>query len=243
MTIAQHYDRPPIVEAVIDFKFDETLSDRELERLRDRFKGDFPTVEEKRNITVHVQPGRVDTNSALAGYKMTAQNAADLVLVNSDSFGSVRLAPYERWENLRANAERNFEIFTKVVGRKKIVRIGVRFINRIDIPHAQMQGRPLLNFIKVGVSLPLEVTEIITDSSVAVSGIEVLTGAKVTIRSGLVPSPLIDYMSISLDIDVFWDSNIPGRIDEIWNKTESLRNAKNAVFENCVTDEIRGLFR
>ena len=70
---------------------------------------------------------------------MTAQNAMDLVLINEDSFGTVRLA--ERWEVLIADARRNFDGFTKVVGRKKIVRMGVRFINRIDIPTASFSGR------------------------------------------------------------------------------------------------------
>jgi hypothetical protein len=33
------------------------------------------------------------------------------------------------------------------------------------------------------------------------------------------------------------------RIDEIWEKTEVLRHAKNAVFEYCITDDLRVLFQ
>lgn len=243
MVNARHYERPPIVEAVIDLKFDAPLSEKLLGRLRDRFKRDFPTVEEKRNIHVAVHPNKATTSSTLAGFKMTAQNAADLVLINVDSFGSERLAPYERWEALRAAAERNFEMFTKVAGRQSIVRIGVRYINRIDIPSADIQGRPLVEFVKVGVSVPEAVTEVITDYSIFVAGNEPTTGAKMSIRCGFVPSPLIERVSVALDIDVYWDYDIPGRIEEVWNKTEILRNAKNIVFENCITDQTRALFQ
>jgi uncharacterized protein (TIGR04255 family) len=186
---------------------------------------------------------RVETNSERAGFKMTAENAIDVILINSDSFGSARLAPYDRWENLVAGARSNFETFTKVVGRKQITRIATRFINRFDIPTEKIEGHSFAKFVRVGVSLPIAVSHVIGDYSLAVTGFEVSTGAKFLIQNGTVPPALLDHISISLDIDAYWDSEIPTRIEEIWEKAETLRDAKNAIFENCITDEMRELIQ
>ncbi len=242
MASKRHYDRPPIVEAVIDLKFDGVLPDRELRRLRDRFKSGFPSIEEKKNIRVEVGAQGVSTNETPAGFKMTAKNAVDVVLINEDSFGTVRLAPYNRWESLIANAKVNFELFTKVVGRKKVVRLGVRFVNRLDIPKAKIVGRPLAEFIKLGITLPEGIARQTGGHSLAVNLVEASTGAKVLLQSGEILPALLDHTSFTLDIDASWDSDISNRIDEMWDSVELLRSAKNACFESCITDELRGLF-
>ena len=72
MVVHRHYDRPPITEAVIDVKFDTNLTEKERERLMERFRGNFPSVEERKSITVEVGPVGVTTEATTAGYKMTA---------------------------------------------------------------------------------------------------------------------------------------------------------------------------
>jgi uncharacterized protein (TIGR04255 family) len=244
MIASRRYNRPPIVEAVIDFKFEGNLSDRELERLRDRFKAKYRSIEERKNIQIEVQTDQIVTNPISAGFKMTAENAIDLILINPDSFGSVRLAPYEKWESLFATAKDNFDLFTKVIGRRKIARIGVRYINRLDIPNAKVEGKPLSQFVRVGIALPVEVSSVVGGFSFTFTGIEVSTGAKLILNSGTIAPPaLLEHTSISLDIDVSWDADIPARVEDIWAKTEVLRHAKNAVFEGCITDELRALLQ
>ena len=104
------------------------------------------------------------------------------------------------------------------------------------LPYPWTRGQPRI-------SLPLEISNVVGDYSLAVTGIEVSTGAKLTIQSGTIPPALLDHFSISLDIDAYFDSDIPMRLDEIWKKAEILRHAKNAGFENCITDELRILFQ
>ena len=242
MTSKRYYNRPPIVEAIIDLKFDGILSDRELRRLRDRFKTNFPAIEEKKNIRVEVNAQGISTKSTPAGFKMTAKNAVDMVLINEDSFGTVRLAPYDRWKNLIRAAKNNFEIVMKAVGRKTVVRLGVRFVNRLDIPSAKIMGRDLAEFVKLDIALPQGIAKERGSHSLAVNLVEVSTGAKVLLQSGEMVPALLDHRSVSLDIDASWDSDISNRIDEMWASVELLRNAKNACFEACITDELRSLF-
>jgi uncharacterized protein (TIGR04255 family) len=239
----QHYPRAPIIEAIIELRFGGAFSDKELARLRAHFKSSFPTIEDRTNIKVEVGQSGVTTLESPAGFKMTATNAVDLVLVGVDTFATVRLAPYERWEHFRAAAETNFSEFTEAVGRKVVSRIGVRFMNRLDVPLKEVDGSSLNKFLKVGVSIPLDVSSVIEQFSFTFQGVERSTGAKLNINSGVMPPALIDHLSLLLDIDVYWDSDIPGRIDKMFEKVEQLRHAKNSVFEHSITDQARELFR
>lgn len=243
MTTKRRYARPPIIEAVIELRFEGALSNREVERLRNRFKKDFPAVEERKAVKVEIRADKTITDSQPAGFMMTAKNGSDLILTNLEGFSSVRRAPYESWESFIAAAKRNFEVFTKIVGRKKITRIGTRFINRLDIPEADVVGHSLNDFFKIGISLPLEIAKVIGSFSLAVESVEITTGSKFTIRSGILSPALLDHVSINFDIDAFLDSDIPSQIDEIWAKAELLRQAKNSVFENSITDKLRTYFK
>jgi uncharacterized protein (TIGR04255 family) len=240
---SQHYSRAPIVEAIIDMRFEGRLSLRDMERLRDHFRSDYPTVEDRQQVTVEFRDGKITAIGAPSGFKMTAKNAADLVLITEESFATVRLAPYDEWGAFKPLAQANFDGFTKIIGRRKILRIGVRFVNRIDIPDAQIVGREMTEFLAAGISVPENVSKEMNEFAFTYAGVSTRTGAKIVIRSAIQPPALIDHTSVSLDIDAAWDANIPGRIDEIWEKTDILRDTKNDVFENCITDRTRDLIR
>jgi uncharacterized protein (TIGR04255 family) len=212
-------------------------------RSRDKFKRGYPTIEEKKTVNIEILTNEVKHTSTPAGFKMTARNAADLLLINVSSIGTSRLAPYESWDIFVQLAKENFETFTKLVGRKTLTRIGARYINRFDIPNNIIVGRELTEFLRIGISLPDEITKVTGPFSLAVNAIEATTGAKLLIQSAVIPPALLDHTSITLDVDAYFDQEIPQRINEMWEKTSILRNAKNSVFEHSITDKLRELFR
>src|SRR5262245_31764965 len=136
MAESKHYSRPPITEAVLELRFEGQLNARELERVRDRFKPRYPTIEQLQMFEVEIGEGGKATPKFInVGYKMTAKNALDIVMAKTNTFGTIRLAPYKNWEAMRGCAAENWESFEDVLKtRKRVVRIGARFINRIDIP-------------------------------------------------------------------------------------------------------------
>jgi uncharacterized protein (TIGR04255 family) len=237
------YSRPPITEAVLEFQFEEAFGDRDLEKMRDRFARAYPSIELLQHIQVTFLEGKATTQSSLNGYKMTAASAIDVLLIQRNSLGTVRLSPYHQWETLRSRAEENFETLAKILGRRKIMRIGARYMNRFDVPSSEVEGKPLTTLLNVGVTLPENVAAEIANYAFTVEGREAVTGAKVRLQSAILPPALLEHVSISLDIDAYLDANIPGRMDEIWNCTELLREAKNSVFENSITDEMRNFIR
>lgn len=240
----RRYKRPPIVEASFEVRFRQTLSTREMERLRDRFKRTHPTIEEQRQVNIELLAQKaVTTEATLVGYKLTASNASDLVIIQQHALGSSRLAPYEGWESFIKGARGNFETLNKIVGHREVTRLGARFVNRIDIPNALIQGREIVSLIKAFVALPEEITTVAGTYGLWINFIEKSTGVKVLLQSSIaLPPPVLDHTSIVLDIDASVDSGIPSQKEAIWRVAETLRTAKNRVFEGVITDDLRRLF-
>jgi uncharacterized protein (TIGR04255 family) len=239
----QGYARAPIVEAVFDVRFSEVLSERDMERLKDRLKSRYPTVEDRKNIKIEVKADKVITTSNPAGYKMTASNAMDVILIQTNDLGSARLAPYQTWEDFIGVARENYEVFTKIVGRKTLTRVATRFVNRFDIPTEEIEGHDVAEWISTSIVLPESLTKAIGPYSFAVNFIHQNTGTKVLIQSGIIAPALLKHVSINLDIDVSVDTDISAHKDEIVKIAPRLREAKNSVFESLITDKLRAKFR
>jgi uncharacterized protein (TIGR04255 family) len=244
MVSKKGYARAPIVEAVFEARFSETLSEREMERSRDHFKSKYPNVEDRSNIKIEVKPNNiVSSNATIAGYQMTAKNAVDVVLIQSASIGSIRRAPYTTWDELIDVARNNYDAFIKIVGRKTVTRIGARFINRFDIPTEEIEGGDVVDWICTSVVLPDKLAKTIGPYSLAVNFVHLDTGVNVLVQSGIVAPALLKHVSINLDIDAYIDSDIPVHREKLWDIAPRLREAKNSVFESLITGKLRERFR
>lgn len=237
------YARAPITEAVFDVRFAEKLSAREMERLRDSFKNQYSKIEDFNDIKVEITNGKAATTTQRSGHKLTAINAADIILIRELSFGSGRLAPYENWENFSAVALKNLEQVTTVVGRKMINRIATRFINRFDIPASEIENRDVNEWVTATVALPESLVKTIGPYSLAVNFVHAETGAKALVQSGVVAPALLKHVSILLDIDVYIDEGISAHKDEVSRLAPTLRAAKNSIFETLITDKLRERFK
>jgi uncharacterized protein (TIGR04255 family) len=130
-----------------------------------------------------------------------------------------------------------------VVGKKKVNRIGTRFINRIDIPNHVLEGRKVPELFRTNITIAPEIGGDVDNFAFSLNTVHKATGAKLTIQSAIVQPPaLLEHTSVALDTDAFWDTEIPLRVDEMWAKADVLQDAKNEVFESSITDRLRELF-
>ena len=58
------------------------------------------------------------------------------VFFRHDTFICSRLAPYTGWDDFFARTVRAWEVWRKSAGHTVLSRIGVRYVNRIDVPVA-----------------------------------------------------------------------------------------------------------
>lgn len=239
------YKRPPITEAVIEIRLDEPLNKEKVEKLHERLKNDYSSSDHLVEIEVRVelkQP-QATADELGHGYKLASEDQADTLLIMPNLMACSRLAPYNGWEKFRARAEENWTKWKKSTGYKKIQRLGTRYINRIDIPAADVEKIKIEDYLKVYPEYPeSELPSGILKYTMQIAGPIEEGNLGVIINSSVIRSPLVDHLSVVLDIDVSLTSNVPQKDGEIWEIFDLMRVIKNRVFESCVTDNARKLF-
>jgi len=239
------YDSPPITEAVIEIRFDSSINKKALAKTVKAFTKYYPELKpiDQYEFEVAVRNGVPKTNTKIVReFKLTSPDMTEVIVLKNSAFVLSQLAPYKSWEDFIVRFERDWNLHKKIVGRKNIVRIGVRFINRIDIPK---KGNSLVNEYEYLNIYPKQPEEIGPFISYAVQTQMFLPelDAFLKLNSAVVPSPLIDNISIVFDQDISRESELPQNTEDILAHLNEVRGEKNRVFELCMTDKARELFR
>jgi uncharacterized protein (TIGR04255 family) len=241
----KHYAKAPIVEAAIDVRC-VFASERTLEQLgpiQGLLAADYPSSREdqvqfKAQITSAV--GFTEEHR-VTGFRVLTADRSRIVGVSIDGFTFSWLAPYDRWESLRDEARRTWELYRSITSPISVSRVGVRFINRFDFPKLTEAGIELDQYFRTAPRIAPELPQGLESFFLRFQlGIDGSPRTMLTItETGVAPtSP--DVVSVMLDIDVF-AQGLDVTVEEAWNIIERLRDQKNHAFESCITDEARKL--
>jgi uncharacterized protein (TIGR04255 family) len=242
MSNGNPYRRPPVVEAVIDLQFVDQIQARELERLRDRFKKKYPSVLERSDFQFVVGSNSPPTYR-ISGYQMTSEDGKGVLILQERGITTSVLAPYQNWENLIATAKANFDTLLKVTERPKLKRVATKFVNRIDVSYGRLLEKRWDEFVNIGPALPQGLANGIAGFNLAIQFALANSAAKAIVNAIVLPPFLVGYLSLQLDIDVYYEEGIPLRFDEMWKLVDGLREAKNRIFEASITDNLREVIR
>jgi uncharacterized protein (TIGR04255 family) len=237
--MVQSYKRPPIVEAVIEVRLQTPIDSDLLERIKDELLKEYP-VPPLRTMAVNVELSEAPKVLQQAqGYRLSSGDGAALVNIGPNSLSTSRLAPYEGWEAFVACARLNFSTWRKLTGWRKISRLGVRYVNRIDVPGQSVQIGDYLTF---GMVLPPLGPPSL--SSFAINAAMPLgkDNCNLILNSGSAPSPLVNVTSFILDLDVSREVDLPQNEEGLWELANRMRVHKNSIFEACITERARELF-
>src|SRR5262249_18485898 len=128
------YPRAPITEAVIELRTDP-IDPETAKRIKRRIESRYERSEElvMLEMEASVDPRtEAKVTRTPRGYKRTSADEADIGQGGTTGGISVsRLAPYQGWEQLIPRLQKDWADLRKVIGRPRLQRIGVRFINRI----------------------------------------------------------------------------------------------------------------
>lgn len=239
------YKRPPITEAVIEIRLEQPLTTDMVNALHNRLKNDYVNSEQMAGIRVKldVPQRQIAVNQQDDGYKLTSEDRVDILMINPGSMSCSRLAPYEGWDAFRARAEDVWRKWKRITGYRKISRLGVRYINRIDIPTPENNRIKVEDYLSAYPAYPEpDIPEISTYTMQLSAPVE--NGAFILIlNSGAKPSPLVGHISLILDLDIVRAEDVPQKDDQILEMLDSMRDHKNRIFESCITDNARKLFQ
>ncbi len=122
----KHYQNPPVLEALCQFKFQpaESWDNAIAERFYERAQPQFPQRRCDELSGRHWQFRREDGSALL-------QVAPHRLIIN-------QLAPYPSWQKFKSMILSAYENFLEVAQPRGLASMGLRYLNRIDVP-----GKPI----------------------------------------------------------------------------------------------------
>ena len=111
-----HYRHPPITEAVIEIRLQDSLSEKVVEKIHSRLEKKYESSEKIARIGVMFDAKEkkiAEMPGEFVGYKLTSKDQADIVQIKPNAMACSRLAPYKGWENFEPRVRENWETFRK----------------------------------------------------------------------------------------------------------------------------------
>lgn len=243
----KHLRKAPVVEAVIELRarpagtWDEaTIGPRLKEVMRDKYPAaqamqlfSFSMPIAVNTVAQPLSPTAVaEHSSEWGGLRFKNPDSTQIAVFKRDSYSFSRLPPYTRWSAVVSEALRLWKTYSDLSGATRIERIGVRFINRLDVP---TQGLKFEDYFSGFGSVPgdLPLSNFVSHQSIEVPGHPYAVVLIRTVQSPLAP----DAKTIGLitDIDVAMPQPIPNDRRIITQRLAEMRFLKNMVFFGSVT--------
>lgn len=238
------YKRPPITEAVVELICDPLPSlkirKKALKKLEKNYENYKPVP--LKNVTVEISStGEAKTKAKdFVREQFSSDNMTQQLIINGNSIVIAQLAPYTGWENFRARIIRDWDTWQKEVNVQTIQQIGMRYINRIDVPISESS----LNYKDYVTIYPSTSGLLDPCGQYSVNLNTTLKDIDSTLilKTALVESPLPNHKSIVIDIDIIHRYNKRPDDKELYEIIDQARKKKNEVFETCITNKARELF-
>lgn len=239
------YTRPPIIEAVIGITFAQPIKESVLATADRRFAKHYPAHQDNNHVNIKLNTV-IGTHKALAhsaeqelitGHRRMSTNMDEIAVLLPDSLLVSQLAPYHGWDAFVARFKRDLALYKRPGTFREISRVGVRYINRIDIPASGnlVEHEPYLNLYP---RVPDQLGPLLGYAMQSTFNLGD-TGCQVTINSGPVASPTLGHASFVVDIDIYTTTQLPKKDAEIFALLHQIRVEKNRIFEACVTQRAR----
>lgn len=245
---SRQYPRAPIVEAVLEMRV-VTPEDVTVEHLAGVAADDSSYLEPNSFYEVQGQLNLAEsgvTAEALqrhTGYQRQSRDGARHFQARKDAFAYLQRSPYSDWESFVGEAERLWHAYKSVARPVALLRIGSRFVNRIDIPGSSVE---LKDYFRTTAEVSPDLPQAISGLLLQIQLPEVRPGIGCNIIATLTTPAEPETVSAILDIDVFCTPDIDPSLltfdKDVRGWLSRLRWAKNDVFEACITDQTRRLF-
>jgi uncharacterized protein (TIGR04255 family) len=243
--MTKRYNNPPIIEALCEFQFDTDVSwDLTLIGLiYDKLKEFFP---KKQQLPLNLAIAATSETNEQAGnipllplVRFLDSDEKKLVQLGQNLLTVNHLKPYDSWEEFSPVIENVFKIYLETAKPKGLRHIAIRYINRIEVPRANISWESLF---RLRVLIPQDLPENIEAFLIGVN--LPYEDAKDTLRIqlGTVNTEATDIIAMLLEITYIFTQ--PGEIplpDVLQRVNVAHKHVENA-FESCLTDELKQTF-
>lgn len=237
----------PIHEALIDLRvrLPKDVDAEDLKQAHERLRENYPQLGARLRgqfeLTFDADGSATQraTQKAIDGHLFKSADEKRIVQFRLDGFTYNWLRPYDRWEVFRDEARRLWRIYVDHAKPEVITRVAVRYINRLPLPAPVTEfGDFLTAPPRVPETLPQGVSSFLT-RVVIHEPQKRFTGIITQALEGIVDPTIVP---ILLDIDASREADFAVDGQEAWEILEELRNFKNKIFFESITERTLGLF-
>lgn len=236
----------PITEALIDLRCelppetDLTVLARYQDDIRDR----FPDRRDRTAWQVEFlggQPEQIRSSGGQDGYLFESPVEKKVVQARLDGFTFSKLKPYDNWVAFRDEAFELWRHYVDVARPKRVTRIAVRYINSINVP---LPFQDFKEYILTVPEIAPSVNQLLGTFFMRLvipypeaEAVAIVTEAMEPVSENSQVAPLV------FDIDAFREVDLDRDSDTVWQSLDALRQLKNEIFFNSLTNKAKDLFK
>jgi uncharacterized protein (TIGR04255 family) len=244
MAQIRYLDRAPIDEAVIELRVRSTspIDLEPLAALSANWKLQYPLEQKVESVaaTFGVQDGKAMTDAQYQelGFMLKAEDHQDVVQFRRDAFVYSRLSPYTSWEQVLPKAAELWASYRDAIKPERVVRLGVRYINRLRLPLPVDLSEYLTSPPVVPQTLPSTIRAYLTRMILH----DASTSNSVAVTHASEPSMDQNRIVVLLDVDAFREVDMDPADEGLLEILESLRQLKNQVFFGSITERTAEMY-
>jgi uncharacterized protein (TIGR04255 family) len=236
--------KAPVAEAVIEVRVRMAgpVADGSYLAFRDRLKGKLPKAQNIRFVMAHLhfdsaEAVKNDLAHSLIGVRLDSEDGKWVVQAKSDGLTVSRMAPYAKWDVLIAELQELWPEYVQVFQPEAIVRLGVRYINKIALPGSDHVDLDTVLTVgpKIPAQLPQNLSQFLTRVVLPIEG----EGIVLVISQTLQPEPTdatAPLGHVLLDIDASCEESMAVESPDMWQRLSTLRDVKNMAFFGSLTE-------
>jgi uncharacterized protein (TIGR04255 family) len=243
-TVRRHYSNPPVIEALAELYFegsawDVTAPGSFYGQVKDR----FPKKEQLGQVALELAVGPEGANARMGrgGGRAIFKNKDEtqLVQVGADALVVNQLPPYPHFEAWRDVLLEMLPIYREVAAPTSVARLGMRYINRIEVAQAYVQ---MEEFFRVYPEMPPEIGLAHGDFLVRLQIPARIPAHNILLTFGKAPASAPGFQAFVLDLYDVIPLDGPGSFDLIEQRLNEAHENIEWVFEHAITDATRAIF-
>ncbi len=242
--MSRKYKNSPISEAVCEFQFgqdspwDLTVPGLVYEKVRTA----FPKRSQIARVTLGISADAGGIGQQLGAVpimRFLSEDEKLLIQVGTHLLSVNHLKPYSSWQNFLPVIQDGFKAYREVASPKSIHRIGLRYINTIQITGQSIDLEDYFEFRPyVGPNLPQTIGPFTLSVQLPFEGSRDILNLRLASLAGISS----EVATIILDLDYFLAQ--PGKVelDKVFTWVDSAHTHVEEIFEACITDKLRQTF-
>lgn len=240
MAEIRHFANAPIREAVMDVRIPVSPAAHP-ERLLEALTSvePFPEIQDLKqgSIAFRLSPdGEPEShaeNTEMVGVRGATEDGLWIVQYRNSGMTFSRLQPYPGWDTFLGRARPFVDRFIEAVRPPFIERLALRYINVFRLPNPCDPSEYFVAPPSLPESLRLHVNDLVSRLTV----LDPDTGLQAHVTHVLQDDLQPDSMGMILDIDVFRAARLEADASRLWPGLGELRELKNRIFFESITDQ------